>query len=311
VVSAVEMMTQLLSGLGQAAVLAAAAPLAAGVIKTAKARLQNRRGPGILQPYRDLAKFLRKGSVVSPTTSWVFAAAPGIYFAAAVAAASLTPAAAAFVPGRGAGFADLFMLLYLFALGRFFLALASLDAGSAFGGMGGSREMFIAVLAEPAMLLALMTAALPAGGTGLAAMAATAGGQGWDLARMFAAGAFFLVLVAETGRIPVDNPDTHLELTMVHEGMILEYSGRPLGLIHWAAAIKQLVMMTLFAVLFLPGGPADWPPAAQAALLAAKLAATALALALAETMTNKMRLFRVPAFMTVAGVLALMALVAQ
>lgn len=309
--SAVEMLTQLVFSLGQAAVLAAAAPLTAGVIKTAKARLQSRRGPGVLQPYRDLAKFLRKGSVVSPTTSWLFAAAPGIYFAAAAGAAALTPVAAALVPGRGAGFADLFMLLYLFALGRFFLALASLDAGSAFGGMGGSREMFIAVLAEPAILLALLTVALPAGGTGLAAMAAAAAGRSWDLAAMFAAGAFFLVLIAETGRIPVDNPDTHLELTMVHEGMILEYSGRPLGLIHWAVAIKQLVMMTLFAALFLPGGPSDWPAAAQAALLAAKVAAVALALALAETLTNKMRLFKVPAFMAVAGVLALLALVAQ
>ncbi len=310
-VSAVEMLTQLVWGLGQAAVLAAAAPLTAGVIKTAKARLQNRRGPGFFQPYRDLAKFLRKGSVVSPTTSWVFAAAPVIYFAAAAGAAALTPVAAALVPGWGASFADLFMLLYLFALGRFFLALASLDAGSAFGGMGGSREMFVAVLVEPAILLAMLTVALPAGGTGLAAMATATAGPGWDLSAMFATGAFFLVLVAETGRIPVDNPDTHLELTMIHEGMILEYSGRPLGLIHWAVAIKQLVMMTLFAVLFLPGGPADWPAAAQAALLVAKLAATALALAAAETITNKMRLFRVPAFMTVAGVLALLALVAQ
>jgi len=311
VVSAVDIATQLLTGLGQAALVAAAAPLTAGLIKTAKARLQNRRGPGILQPYYDLAKFLRKDSVVSPTTSWLFAAAPVVYFAAATAAAALAPVLAPFNPGAGGALADMFVLLYLFALGRFFLALASLDAGSAFGGMGGSREMFIAVLAEPAILLALLAAALPAGGTGLAGMAAKTATISWDLAEVFAAGAFFLVLIAETGRIPVDNPDTHLELTMVHEGMILEYSGRPLGLIHWAAAIKQLVMIALFAVLFLPGAPATWPAAAQAALLAAKVAATALALAAVETATNKMRLFRVPAFMAVAGVLSLLALVAQ
>ncbi len=306
-----EIVTQFFAGLGQAALMAAAAPLTAGIIKTVKARLQNRRGPGILQPYYDLAKFLRKDSVVSPTTSWLFAAAPIIYFAATAAAAGLAPGLAPFVPGTGGAFADMFVLLYLFALGRFFLALASLDAGSAFGGMGGSREKFIAVLAEPAILLALLTVALPAGGTGLPGMAASAAAVRWTLSEMFAAGAFFLVLVVETGRIPVDNPDTHLELTMIHEGMILEYSGRPLGLIHWAVAIKQLVMITLFAALFLPGAPAAWPAAAQAGLLAVKAAATALALAAAETATNKMRLFKVPAFMAVAGVLSLLALVAQ
>jgi formate hydrogenlyase subunit 4 len=311
VVSAVDIVTQFLTGLGQAALLAAAAPLTAGLIKTAKARLQNRRGPGIFQPYYDLVKFLRKDSVVSPTTSWLFVAAPVVYFAASAAAAGLAPVLAPFVSGTGGALADMFMLLYLFALGRFFLALASLDAGSAFGGMGGSREMFIAVLAEPAILLALLAVALPVGGTGLAGMAAKAATASWDLAEMFAAGAFFLVLVAETGRIPVDNPDTHLELTMIHEGMILEYSGRPLGLIHWAVAIKQLVMIALFATLFLPGAPVSWPATAQAALLVVKVAVTALALAATETATNKMRLFRVPAFMAVAGVLALLALVAQ
>ncbi|MDR7869064.1 MAG: NADH-quinone oxidoreductase subunit H [Sporomusaceae bacterium] len=304
-------MMQLVAGLAQAALVAALAPLVAGLIKTAKARLQSRRGPGILQPYYDLAKFLGKDSVVSPTTSWLFAVAPSVYFAAALGAAALSPVLAPLASGLGMGLADLFMLLYLFALGRFFLALASLDAGSSFGGMGGSREMFIAVLAEPAILLALLAVALPAKSTGLTAMAASAAGAKWALSEVFAAGAFFIVLLAETGRIPVDNPDTHLELTMVHEGMILEYSGRPLGLIHWAVAIKQLVMITLFAVFFLPGAPFSWPPLAQAAVLAVKVAATALALAAAETATNKMRLFRVPAFMTVSGVLALLALVAR
>ncbi len=306
-----ELIVQLVAGLAQAAMVASLAPLVAGLIKTAKARLQNRRGPGILQPYYDLAKFLGKDSVVSPTTSWLFAVAPSVYFAAALGAAALSPVLAPLASGLGMGLADLFMLLYLFALGRFFLALASLDAGSSFGGMGGSREMFIAVLAEPAILLALLAVALPAKSTGLTAMAASAAGAKWALSEVFAAVAFFIVLVAETGRIPVDNPDTHLELTMVHEGMILEYSGRPLGLIHWAVAIKQLVMITLFAVLFLPGAPFSWPPLAQAAVLAVKVAATALALAAAETATNKMRLFRVPAFMTVSGVLALLALVAR
>lgn len=297
--------------LGQAVLLALAAPLVAGLVKTAKARLQNRRGPRLFQPYYDLAKLFRKDSVVSPTVSWVFGAAPVVYFAVACGGAALSPALAALLPAPAVSFADLFMLLYLFALGRFFLALASVDAGSAFGGMGGSREMFIAVLAEPAILLALLTAALPAKTTALSGIAAQAAVSPWGLANVFAAAAFFIVLIAETGRIPVDNPDTHLELTMIHEGMVLEYSGRPLGLIFWAAAIKQLVMITLFAVLFLPAAPPEWPLAAQAALLVLKVAVTALGLALAETLTNKMRLFRVPAFMAVAGMLSLLALVAQ
>ena len=297
--------------LGQAVLLALAAPLVAGLVKTAKARLQNRRGPRLVQPYYDLAKLFRKDSVVSPTVSWVFGVAPVVYFAVACGGAALSPALAALLPAPAVSFADLFMLLYLFALGRFFLALAAVDAGSAFGGMGGSREMFIAVLAEPAILLALLTAALPAKTTVLSGIAAQAAVSPWGLANVFAAAAFFIVLIAETGRIPVDNPDTHLELTMIHEGMVLEYSGRPLGLIFWAAAIKQLVMITLFAVLFLPAAPSEWALAAQAGLLVLKVAVTALGLALAETLTNKMRLFRVPAFMAVAGMLSLLALVAQ
>jgi Formate hydrogenlyase subunit 4 len=310
VVTNVDGFMQIITGFGQAAMIAALAPLAAGLIRTAKARMQNRKGPGLLQPYYDLVKYFRKDSVVSPSTSWLFAAAPILYFAAATGAAAMAPVLTVLLSGTDAAFSDMFALLYLFAFGRFFLALASLDAGSAFGGMGGSREMYIAVLVEPAILLALLTVALPAGSTGLAGMAAAAG-TNWNLAAVFAAGAFFIVLVAETGRIPVDNPDTHLELTMIHEAMILEYSGRALGLIHWAVSVKQLVMLTLFAVFFLPGAPADWPLAAQAALLAGKVAFTALALAMAETVTNKMRLFKVPAFMAVAGVLSLLALVAQ
>lgn len=302
---------QFVYNLAQATVLILTAPLVAGLIKTTKARLQNRRGPGLFQLYYDLAKLFRKNSVVSPTVSWVFGVAPAIYFAVACGGAALSPAFASLLPTPVVSFSDLFMLLYMFALGRFFLALASVDAGSAFGGMGGSREMFIAVLAEPAILLALLTAALPAKSTALAGIAAQAAVSPWGLANVFAAAAFFIVLIAETGRIPVDNPDTHLELTMIHEGMVLEYSGRPLGLIFWAASIKQLVMITLFAVLFLPAAPSEWPLAAQAGVLVAKVAATALGLALAETLTNKMRLFRVPAFMTVAGMLSLLALVAQ
>lgn len=281
------------------------APLLAGVIKTAKARLQNRRGPGLIQSYFDLAKLLRKDSVVSPTTSWLFTAAPYVYFAAAVAAAGLVAA------GRFHGFADLFLLVYTFGLGRFFLALASLDAGSSFGGMGGSREMYIAVLVEPALLLALLSVAGPAGTTALSGMIDSAARAPLSLPYILTAIAFFVVVLAETGRIPVDNPDTHLELTMIHEGMVLEYSGRPLALIHWASMIKQTVVLTLFVAYFIPWSLQGVGLLPNQLWFAGKVLLAALLLALAETSTNKMRLFRLPGFLAVSCLLSLLALVAQ
>ncbi|MCM0758324.1 NADH-quinone oxidoreductase subunit H [Sporomusa sphaeroides DSM 2875] len=279
--------------------IVAVSPLIAGMIKTAKAGMQNRRGPGVLQVYYDLSKLLQKDSVVSPTTSWIFSRAPFIYFAGAFAAAALLPAG------------DLFTLLYVLAAGRFFLVLASLDAGSSFGGMGGSREMYISVLVEPVLLLTMLTVAVRAGTTGLAAMTGAAAATPFSLPYIFSAIAFFLILVTETGRIPVDNPDTHLELTMIHEGMVLEYSGRWLGLIFWASAIKQLVFIILFVVLFLPWQPGGLSPVMAFFWTAGKVLLTALILAVIETGTNKMRLFKVPGFMGVGAMLALLALVAQ
>jgi len=285
-----------------------AAPLIVGVIKKTKARLQNRRGPRLWQLYYDLLKLFAKDSVISPTTSWIFQVAPYIYFAAPIAAAAFLPVwySSEVFPN------DLFVLIYLFAIGRFFLALASLDAGSAFGGMGGSREMFISVLVEPVLLLAMMTVAVRSGSTNLSAMAGTAMHGTFSLSYFFAACAFFIVMLAESGRIPVDNPDTHLELTMIHEGMILEYSGRSLGLIFWAAALKQLILILLFVTLFIP-----WPsfgaisPLAQGLSIVVKVLFVAVSLAVAETATNKMRLFKVPNFMALSGVLSLLALAAQ
>jgi formate hydrogenlyase subunit 4 len=292
--------------IGQALGLLLLAPLVSGIIKTAKARLQNRRGPGIFQLYYDLLKLLKKGSVISPTTSWVFAIAPYVYFATALVAAALVPLA---YSANGAG--DLFVLIYLFAAGRFFLALASLDAGSAFGGMGGSREMFIAVLVEPALLLALVTVAFRANTTELSLMAAAAAGSPFSVPYLFSAMAFLIVTIAETGRIPVDNPDTHLELTMIHEGMVLEYSGRHLGLIFWASAIKQLVVILLFVLFFLPWNGEVILPVPAGGLLVVKVILVALVLAVIETSTNKMRLFKVPGFLAVACLLSLLALIAQ
>lgn len=288
-------------------ILLAIAPLIEGIIKTVKARLQNRRGPAVLQPYYDLAKFFAKDSVVSPTVSWVFRLAPYIYFAAAFAAAGIVA-----FGGPVARLADMLILVYLLGLGRFFLALASLDAGSAFGGMGGSREMFVALLVEPALLLALVSVAYKADTMVLSTMASTASTLPFSLPYILAAIAFFIVLVAETGRIPVDNPDTHLELTMIHEGMILEYSGRSLGLIHLASMAKQTLVLMLFTTFFVPW---QLPELSVIGLdwvwVIVKLVLAAVLLAIVETSTNKMRLFKLPGFLAVSCLLSLLALVAQ
>lgn len=280
------------------------APLVSGVIKTAKARLQNRRGPGLFQVYFDLIKLLNKDSVVSPTISWIFNIAPYIYFAGCAAVAALLPVASF----ESTGIGDIFTLIYLLALGRFFLVLASLDAGSAFGGMGGAREMYIAILVEPALLLSMLTVAFKAQTTNLGLMASMVESSPLSLAYVFAAIAFFIVLIAETGRIPVDNPDTHLELTMIHEAMILEYSGRKLALILWASAVKQLIMILLFILLFLPGNIFG---SAIFSGIVLKVILVAMGITIVETSTNKLRLFKVPNFMAVSCLLSLLALVAQ
>ncbi|MBP2651007.1 MAG: respiratory-chain dehydrogenase subunit 1 [Firmicutes bacterium] len=303
--------TYLIYLLGKALVLTALAPLVAGIIKKVKAFLQNRRGPGLFQLYFDIGKLLAKDSIISPTTSWIFTVTPFIYFAAAFGAAALAPVVAEVFFGTTGWQPDLFMLLYLFVLSRFFLVLAGLDAGSSFGGMGGAREMFVAVMVEPALLLASLTVALRAHSTNLTAMTLSAQTGFGGLSAIFAATAFFVVLIAETGRIPVDNPDTHLELTMIHEGMVLEYSGRRLGLIVWAVATKQLVLLVLFAALFWPFPLIIDSVAGQIVWLIVKVVLTAIALALTEMLANKMRLFKVPGFLAVASLLALLAIVAQ
>lgn len=294
----------LLLSITQVLAIIVLAPLVSGIIKTAKARLQNRRGPGIFQMYFDLMKLLDKDSVISPTVSWIFKGAPYVYFAVGAAAAALVPIAFFSNPGVG----DVIILIYLFALGRFFLVLASLDSGSAFGGMGGAREMFIGILVEPALLLSMLTVAFKGQTTNLGVMASQAANNPLSLAYIFAAIAFFIVLIAETGRIPIDNPDTHLELTMIHEGMVLEYSGRKLALISWAAAVKQLVMILLFVLLFLPGNAASSVPVLWMVL---KVLLVAMVIALTETSTNKMRLFKAPNFLAVSCLLSILALVAQ
>src|SRR5437016_4555934 len=231
------------------------APLVSGVIKNWKAKLQNRRGPPIWQPYLDVLKFLRKDMVISEHASWVFSFAPYVVFLSSLLVGLMVPMIHTQAPLSLFGGA--LAVIGLLALGRFFLALGGLDPGSAFGGMGSSREMTIAALAEPAMMLAIFTVAIAAHSTNLSQIVLASQGPGWKFlepAHALGFGAMFIVLLAETGRIPVDNPATHLELTMIHEAMLLEYSGRYLALIEWAASIRQIVLMALLANIFFPVG---------------------------------------------------------
>ena len=308
------MMKALVESSVQIVLLLAIAPLVSGIIKLLKARLQTRRGPGILQPYRDLHKLFRKGMVIPDTASWIFSAAPYVVFLSALVAGLMLPLISTEAPL--ALFGGVLAMVYLLGLGRFSLALGGLDTGSSFGGLGSSREMTISALAEPAMMLAIFTVAIGAGSTNLSEVVGTAIGQNWRFlapAQMLACGALFLVLIAETGRIPVDNPATHLELTMIHEAMILEYSGPYLALIEWGASIKQLVLMTLLVNCFWPFGlQRGWSATAALSglgLLLVKLLAVSCAIVLVETTNAKLRLFRVPELLAVAFTLGALALV--
>jgi formate hydrogenlyase subunit 4 len=302
-----------LSILLQTILLLLLAPLVSGCIRNWKAKLQNRRGAPVWQPYSDVIKFFRKDMVISEHASWVFSFAPYVVFLTALVAGLLVPMVTTQAPLSL--FGDVLALVGLLALGRFFLALGGLDPGSAFGGMGSSREMTIAAVAEPAMMLAIFTVAIAAGSTDLSHIIQAAQAPGWKLlnpTHVMAFAALFIVLLAETGRIPVDNPATHLELTMIHEAMLLEYSGRYLALMEWGASIKQLVLMTLLVNIFFPVGiaAADTPAALGIGILVyiGKLILLAAAVVIVETTNAKLRLFRVPDLLSAAFVLGTLAL---
>ena len=285
-------------------------PLVNGVIKKLKANMQGRRGPGVLQGYYDLMRLFRKDMVVSRVTSWVFKVTPYIVFVATVAAAMLVP-----VVTLRSGFGmmgDVIALIYTFALARFFMALAGLDAGTAFGGEGSSREMTVAILVEPMMMLALFTAAIAAGSTNISAIAGLRG-EMYSPSHLLALAAFMVAIVAETGRVPADNPDTHLQLTMIHEGMVLEYSGRYLALMEWAHAIKQMVLFTVAMDIFFPFGIAgESAPAGLVLSLgvyAAKMLGMAVVMAAVESTRAKVRFFQLPSILGGAFVLAFLSLV--
>lgn len=282
---------------------AALAPLLAGGVTRLKARLQGRCGPSLVQPYRDLRRLWRKSGVAPAGMSPLYALAPPLVAASTLLTLLLVP-----VAGKGASWGvghDALLLLGLLALGRFAIAIAAWDTGSGFALMGESRDLTIVVFAEAVLLLALLLVMLGAGpSSDLVAMAAAGSApSAWgEPAHWCAALAFALVALAETGRLPVDNPDTHLELTMIHEGPLLEYAGRELACLQWAAAGRLWLLALLGAGLM---APSTGPFAARLALLVAALVVLAVALAVTESVLAKMRLLRVPVFLAGAGALAL------
>lgn len=295
----------------QLALVLLLAPLLTGFVRKVKARLVRRRGPSLIQPYRDLLRLLRKDAVVAENASWLFRAAPYVIFATTWVAAALVPTFVSSLPfGRAA---DLIGLIALLGSARFFLALAGMDVGTSFGGIGSSREVMIASLAEPAMLLIVFTLALVAGATQLSTIAEymASPAVGLRVSLGLALVALIMVAIAENGRIPIDNPATHLELTMVHEAMVLEYSGRHLALIELAASLKLLLYMSLIGCVFAPWGFAG--PGAEIKAYAigmaaylVKLAVGGILLAWFETTVAKMRVFRVPEFLGAALMLGLL-----
>jgi formate hydrogenlyase subunit 4 len=297
---------------GQMLLLLVLAPLFTGFVRKMKARLQRRQGPPLIQPYRDLIRLTRKEVVLADQASWLFRTTPYLVFAATWVAASLIPTFR--IDLLFSWSADLIAIIALLGSARFFLALAGLDVGTSFGGIGSSREVMIASLAEPAMIMVVFTLALIAGSTQLSNVAEFMASPQVGLRVSLGLALFGLVMVAiaENGRIPIDNPATHLELTMVHEAMVLEYSGRHLALIELSASLKLLLYVSLLACVFLPWGiesAAASVPTLALGIIAylGKLALGGFLLAVFETSIAKMRVFRVPEFLGAALMLGLLA----
>lgn len=298
----------------QIVLLLAVAPLVRGTIARIKARIQNRRGASIWRPYSDIAKLFRKQDLKPTTASPFFFMAPRAVFAATVGATIFVPILAG---GSAFSFAgDFLLLVYLLALARFFLLLGAMDGGSSFGGMGASREVLVSALAEAPLVLSLVAVAIAAGAMSLSGMAQWAAMQDptrFSAVHALAVAALVLVAIAETGRIPVDNPTTHLELTMIHEAMVLEYSGPSLAWIEWAASVKLTLVLSLLIALFAPWGMAV--NGSTAGLLVAfvafacKLGVLAVAIAVLECSIAKLRMYLVPDFLGVATALSVLAVV--
>jgi len=299
----------------QVAAIATGAPVLVGVMRQVRARLEGRRGPGIAQPWREMRKLFGKESIRPEGTTLVFALAPAVLAGSALVASTLIPVATTGSPLDSVG--DLFAVIGLLLLGSVALALAGLDTGTAFGGMGASRAMTIGALVEPSALLAVFAVSIPAHSSNLGAIVtavASHPARSATPAAALACAAMAIVVIAESGRLPVDNPATHLEVTMVHEAMTLEYAGPQLGLLEWAASIRLTLLLALLANLFLPFGIAT-AHAGLAGLglglvaIAAKVVVLASLLAGAEVFLAKLRLFRVPELLAGSFLIGLLAVV--
>ena len=305
--------TGFLSQLLQLAIALLLAPLLVGWVNQCRAWLANKSAPSLFLPYRTIRKLFHKNAVVAENASPIFRLTPYIVFAAMALAAAIVPSLATDLPFARA--ADAIALVGLFALARVFIALAAMDIGTAFGTMGARREMFVGFLAEPALLMVLFTASLLSGSTSLPTIVETLAHRELAIypSLAFAGVAFTMVSLAENARIPIDNPATHLELTMIHEAMTLEYSARHLALIEWASALKLFNYSCIGLALFLPfgivQGSTDWLAILGATpVLIAKLAVGGFGLALIETLSAKMRIFRAPEFLGTAFLLAVLAM---
>jgi len=300
----------LLSQLLQVAVALLLAPLLVGWVNQCRAVLSNRRPPSLLLPYRMIRKLFHKDAVIADNASPLFRLTPYIVFGAMCCAAAIVPSLATELPFARA--ADAIALVGLFALARVFIALAAMDVGTSFGSLGARREMFIGFLAEPALLMVLFTASLISGSTSLPTIVDTLAHRELAIypSLAFAGVAFTMVSLAENARVPIDNPATHLELTMIHEAMVLEYSARHLALIEWASALKLFNYSCIGLALFVPFGIAEGANGLAmllaAPILVAKLAVGGAALALIETLSAKLRIFRAPEFLGTAFMLAVL-----
>jgi len=289
----------------------ALSPLGIGIIRKIKARLQNRCGAGVLQPYRDLCKLFGKDETISADASWVFKAAPYIIFGVTLAASAAIPVFSVLAANP---LADLLVFVYLLAIGNFFLALAGIDTGSAFGGFGSSREMTVAALAEGGLVFSMLSLAFAAHSTNLfkiVAVVSTLSPAAFAPLTLSLI-AFMIALLAETARFPFDNPATHLELTMIHEAMILEYSGKRLALIEWSSANKLMIFAILGVNLFFPWGFAAHgclvPSLLAFALVLGKALLVAVFVALVESSMAKMRFFRLPDLLFVSFILSVLSI---
>lgn len=301
-------------GIIQTILLIAIAPLMAGIVSKLKAGMQNRPGSSVLQPYRDLIKLCRKDRVVSGSCSWIFRAVPIVCMSSMLILAAMTP----FVyTGVLAPYGGLVTVVYMFTMYRFAMVLGGLEGGSTFGGMGSSREMMMSVLIEPALLLGIATLAVLSGaGTDMGDISEAIASMGMAAvgpALILAACSFMITLLAENARIPFDNPTTHLELTMVHEAMLLEYSGRDLAMMEYSSMLRMTIFMAMLGSLFLPWGISTTGDPASLVLglvlAMAKMLAIAFVVALVESVLCKSRLFKVPNLLTVSFALSLIAMI--